>query len=215
MPEGLEYVRLSDFTFAYEDGKKVLSHVSCEILPGDSIAVRGENGAGKSTLLKVIAGLKKPADREERKKIINTFSSVGYLSQLDLTTGVFASVEEILSLGTEKRPFRFLTKKDKENIRRIAEEFRIAPFLKKKFNDLSGGQKQKVRLAEVLLGEPHLLLLDEPSTGIDEGSRKEIRSALEKKHAEGMTIVTVSHLEEDFLTGSKKWTINAKGELIK
>lgn len=214
MPEITERVSLNDFTFAYEDGKAVLSHVTCEVLKGDSIAIRGENGAGKSTLLKVIAGLKKPAKKEERKKIVNTFSSVGYLSQLDLGGTIFASVEEILSLGTEKRPFRFMTKKKKEKISKIAEEFHIEPLLKKKFSDLSGGQKQKVRLAEVLLSEPHLLLLDEPRTGIDETSAKEIRSILEKKHKEGVTVLLVSHYGEDFLEGSKKWTINAKGELV-
>lgn len=188
-------IQLKDITFAYTD-KTVLDHVDFRVDDGQFVGLIGLNGAGKSTLLKIVMRLKKP----QRGTIVDTFQRRSFVSQVTSTSDLLfpATVQEIVSLGLKWRPFSFLTKADKRKIQEALDAMGVGSFAKRSIGELSGGQQQRVRLAKALVGEPDLLILDEPTTGMDEDGRKEFLALIERMHRQRrMTIVLVSHAKEE------------------
>ncbi|MCR4562200.1 MAG: metal ABC transporter ATP-binding protein [Bacilli bacterium] len=185
----------TNISFSYEN-TKVIDDVTFEINEGDFVAFCGQNGTGKSTLLKIIAKINKPTSGTIR----NDFKKVSYLSQLNMNKKNFFlfSVEEIVSLGIKKAPLSFLNKDNKAKIEAWMKNLNIYDLRKKRFDEISGGEQERTRLAECLISEPDLLLLDEPSSGLDFNTRQEIFDLLEKLHNEKKTtIIVVSHDKDE------------------
>lgn len=205
-------IDLKDITFAYTD-KIVLDHVNFHVDDGQFVGLIGLNGAGKSTLLKIIMRLKKP----QKGTIIDTFKKRSFVSQVTSTSDMLfpATVKEIVSLGLKWKPFSFLTKNDEKKIRQILETMGVKDLENRSLNELSGGQQQRVRLAKALISNPDLLILDEPTTGMDEDGRKDFLSLIERMHTErNMTIILVSHAKEELRNVDSLYRLH-NGAIIK
>lgn len=187
-------IRFENVSFSYHDAD-VLKNVSYVLEDGKFGGILGPNGGGKSTFLRLALGLLKPTSG----KVTVTDSKIGYLSQ---NTGVDdrafpCSVEELVSLGLSDGKKLFLSRKDRELVRKTLVEFDLYPLRKRLISDLSGGQLQRARLAKALIGNPTLLVFDEPDAGMDEENHHHLIHAIEKLHEEGKTILFVSHHPHD------------------
>ena len=168
-------VSVENVSFAYAD-YAVLSEVSLGIREGEFLAVLGPNGSGKTTLLKLILGLLRPdagrillmgkpaAESWER-------SFLGYVPQKATHIDPFfpASVREVVGLGlVPGRPWDIAARKREEAaIREALSLVGMEGHLRRRIGGLSGGQQQRVLIARALVHRPHLLLLDEPTAGVD------------------------------------------------
>lgn len=163
-------LHLRDVRSSYQQ-REVIKGISLSVRPGETVTIVGPNGAGKSTILKLVAGLAPVTtgkilldDREitslepyQRRRI-----GIGYLLQGGRSFPSL-SVQENLALGALTLP----SKDRQQSIRETAEMLELEKSLPKPAAILSGGQRQRLALAIVLVGKPRLLLLDEPSTGVD------------------------------------------------
>lgn len=149
---------------------------------GEFLGIIGPNGAGKTTLLRAILGLIEPTSG----KITRQKSVISYIPQHgNLYTGnVPMSVEEVVRLGS--RGSSSLAKQALETVG-------LSQAAKRRFSDLSGGQRQRVAIAKALASNPDILILDEPTTGIDEQSQSEFYTTLHTLQKKGITVITVAH----------------------
>lgn len=193
-------------SFAYAD-EEVLSDVSLTVDNGDFLGIIGPNGSGKTTLLRLILGLNqlqkgnillfgKPVSK------FKDWSKIGYVPQkvAQLQTKIPITVNEVVSLGRigSAGLFRSISKIDKEAIHKALAAVGMAGHGDRLVTELSGGQQQRVFIAKALACEPELLILDEPTVGVDVETQDEfyeILSSLNKKQDNGKTItlIIVSH----------------------
>lgn len=177
-------MEIRNLDFNYEPGSpKLIDDLSLMIEPGMFLTVLGENGSAKSTLVRLMLGLLTPVNG----RIIRRAKRIGYVPQKkDKFNMRFPiTVGELLKIhmdGTTSLP---------------AEKFldlvEMGDAADKLFGELSGGQQQRVLIARAVSGEPDLLILDEPLTGIDSHSRELIRDLLLDLNAKGMTIISIEH----------------------
>lgn len=161
----------------------ILDQISLCIHNGEFIGLIGPNGAGKSTLLKVILGLLRPT---KGKIITDPTGVIGYIPQRSemANNTMPISALEVAMLGSRGA---------KHAAMHALESVNMADAAKKRFNELSGGQQQRVFIAKALASNPTMLILDEPTTGIDERSQTEFYDILRGLQQKGITIVMVSH----------------------
>lgn len=189
-------------TFAYEN-QAVVSDLSFTVEAGDYLCIIGENGTGKSTLLSGLLGLKKPAAGTITLGEGIRQNQVGYVPQQTLAQRDFpASVREVVLSGCLNR--RGLLPGFGSAEKRLAAEkmelLNITELKNKSFRELSGGQKQRVLLARSLCAAQKLILLDEPTTGLDPVATEEfyhLLLTLNKKHQ--ITVIMVSHAIQEAL----------------
>ncbi len=190
---------LDDIYAAYS-GRPALEGVSLEVSRGSFAALLGPNGAGKSTLLRIVLGLVEPVSG--RVEVFGrppgaSDAPVGYVPQaVSLPRGFPISVAEVVLmgryglLGAGRRP-------GAEDRRRSAEaldQVQMGEYAQRRFQDLSGGQQQRVLIARALAGEPELLLLDEPTGGLDAGSRARFYALVcDLQHERGLTLLCATH----------------------
>lgn len=186
----------------------VIRDASFSLESGDFACIVGANGAGKSTLVKAILGLIKPLSGEINYLNGLAQTLIGYLPQETRVDSNFpATIEEIVLSGCLGhmgwKPF--YCHKEKQHVKRSLKTLGIEDLAKKRFVDLSGGQKQKVLLARSLSATTKMLILDEPSNNLDHKSRKEFYKTLKTLNREhGLTILMITHdLDADDLIGNK------------
>ena len=195
MPDeiGNPALSLHELWFRYEkDSPDILRGVSAEVPAGSLFAIVGGNGAGKSTTLKAICGICKPY----RGKIKIFGKPIQKYNSGALFRNCLAMLpQDPKSLFVKKAVREDLAEmcRDKEQIARIAAACEIEALLDSHPYDLSGGEQQRAALAKVLLTQPRLLLLDEPTKGIDSFFKETLAGILCKLKQQGMTIVMVSH----------------------
>ena len=188
----------------YRVGKQeILSDISFEIEQGDYVALLGPNGGGKTTLAKAILGLLVPSSGKieifgEERKHFKSWYKVGYVPQnVSLFDSNFPlSVYEAVSLGlaAKKSWFSRLDNGDREQIEAVIEMASIADLRDKNLSELSGGQRQRVMIARALVSQPEILILDEPSTGVDIASQHKFYDFLKKlNQEENLTIIFITH----------------------
>ena len=191
--EGEIALSLKELWFRYENNSlDVLRGVSAEVPKGALYAIVGGNGAGKSTALKAICGICKPY----RGKVKVFGKPVDKYKPAELFRGCLAMLpQDPKSLFVKKTVGEELEEMtgDKEKIAQVAEACEIEGLLDNHPYDLSGGEQQRAALAKVLLTDPKLLLLDEPTKGIDSFFKEKLASILCKLKEQGITIVMVSH----------------------
>ena len=184
---------LKELWFRYEkDSPDILRGVSAEIPSGSLYAILGGNGAGKSTTLKAISGICRPY----RGKVTLFGKPVDKYKSSELFHGCLAMLpQDPKSLFVKKTVREDLSEmtKDKPSIERIAALCQITELLDSHPYDLSGGEQQRAALAKVLLTNPRLLLLDEPTKGIDSFFKETFAGILADLKKQGITIVMVSH----------------------
>ena len=184
---------LKELWFRYEkNAPDILRGVSMEVPEGSLYAIVGGNGAGKSTALKAICGICRPY----RGKVKVFGKPVEKYKSSELFGGTLAMLpQDPKSLFVKKTVWEDLEEmtKDKKLIEQTAAACRIAHLLDNHPYDLSGGEQQRAALAKVLLTQPRLLLLDEPTKGIDSFFKETFAEILKQLQAKGITIVMVSH----------------------
>ena len=194
--------KADSITFSYGT-HRVLDDVSFEIFEGDFLALVGVNGAGKSTLLQVMLEELKPSTGiaswiNASGKPYDNWFDFSYLSQssMELGIGFPANVFEIVrsNLYTSKKPFSFYNKKDAQKVREVLKRVGMEGYEKRMLSELSGGQRQRVMLARALINEPKILILDEPTTGIDRETSLELYSVLKSLcNVQDITVLLVTH----------------------
>ena len=195
LPEEIENpaLTLKELWFRYEkDSPDILRGVSAEIPTGSLYAILGGNGAGKSTTLKAISGICRPY----RGKVTLFGKPIEKYKSSELFNGCLAMLpQDPKSLFVKKTVREDLSEmtKDKASIDRIAALCQVTELLDSHPYDLSGGEQQRAALAKVLLTNPKLLLLDEPTKGIDGFFKETFAGILADLKKQGITIVMVSH----------------------
>jgi zinc transport system ATP-binding protein len=189
-------LRCENISVGYEDGI-VVSDVSFELNRGDYVCIVGENGAGKSSLLKGILGLAKIQGGKLEYGDGMSRADVGYLpQQKDYQKNFPATVKEVVMSGfLNKMGLRpYYNRVEKAKAMEILSDFGMADYVRASFGSLSGGQKQRVLLARAMCATDKLLLLDEPTTGLDPVATEELYELLKRLNREKKTtILMVSH----------------------
>lgn len=189
-------LRCENISVGYEDGI-VVSDVSFELNRGDYVCIVGENGAGKSSLLKGILGLAKIQGGKLVYGDGMSRADVGYLpQQKDYQKNFPATVKEVVMSGfLNKMGLRpYYNRAEKAKAMEIQSDFGMADYVRASFGSLSGGQKQRVLLARAMCATDKLLLLDEPTTGLDPVATEELYELLKRLNREKKTtILMVSH----------------------
>jgi zinc transport system ATP-binding protein len=182
-------------------GRPIVRDVSLSVGSGEVVALLGANGSGKSTLVKALVGLNPlsggsvslfgtPLSR------FSDWSRLGYVPQRSaVAQGVPSTVREVVSSGrlSRRRPFVPAGREDRAAVVRALETVDLADRAGHTVSTLSGGQQQRVLVARTLAGEPDLLVLDEPTAGVDHANQHAIAGALGTLAAQGATILVVLH----------------------
>ena len=205
-------IEIKDLNFSYPSKKDTLKHINIQIKEGQFTCIVGENGSGKSTLLKCIVGLNKDYLGEIIKE-----EHIGYLPQrTDIQSNFPATIEEVVLSGTISNNPRsiFYTKEDKTIATNIMKKLGIYDIRKKCFADLSGGQQQRVLIARSLCVTKKLIILDEPTNGLDPSIAKQIYELLDElKKTDNLSILMVSHDIERALKYADKVIEVKNGEI--
>ncbi len=185
-------LRLQGAAFGYE-GRPIIAGVDLEVGPGQFLGIVGPNGGGKTTLFRGMLGLIPPlAGRVERLT-----RSIGYVPQRESLDPLFPlRVDEVVHMGAYGRlsGLRRLRADERELARECLARVGLTERARDLFALLSGGQRQRVLVARALMAKPELLLLDEPTTGVDRSAQRAILGLLrELNDREGLTILLVSH----------------------
>lgn len=195
-------LEVNNLSFSYGN-EPIFSKVGFSVHRGDFVAIIGSNGAGKSTLLKLILAEIYPTAGDIRLfgediRHFKSWPQIGYVPQAGLQSVVNfpATVEEIVkaNLFSQIGLLRFPRKEHREKTLQVLESVGMGVYSKRLIGELSGGQQQRVMLARVLVNDPEMMLLDEPTTGVDAQSVEslyELLSQLNRKT--GLTIVMVTH----------------------
>jgi zinc transport system ATP-binding protein len=186
-------LRLDDVSFAYGHAPPVLRSVDFRVERGEFVAIAGPNGGGKTTLVRLVVGLEEPASGRVERLV----RKVGYLPQR-AQAGIDAplTVRELVTSGRASRARLIgpLTAADRSAVRDAIDRVGLAPQADRRVSTLSGGQQQRAFIAKALAAEPELLVLDEPTTGVDVEAQEAIAGLLQRLRDDlGMTILYVSH----------------------
>lgn len=190
-------ISLVDVSFAY-DGVPVLEGVTLEVAPREFLGLVGPNGGGKSTLLKLVLGLLTPS--RGRIRVLGGPPAagrqrIGYVPQYPSFSRSFPiSVRDCVALGRlgRTRSFGGFSAQDRALALQAMAETEVAALAQRPIDTLSGGQMQRMLIARALVSEPEVLLLDEPTSNIDQRMETDIFDLL-KKLTERLTVVVVSH----------------------
>ena len=188
--------RFDDVSVRYGD-LVALDRTTTTFESSTSVALVGANGSGKSTVLRLLAGLLDPStgrvEREPNVEASFVAQQHGHHSWMPLP------VIEVLQMGCYRRRGLLgrISRSDREEIRHVAGRLEIADLESRSFGELSGGQRQRVLVAQALIGEPALMLLDEPITGLDLPSQETILRIVDEEVGRGACVVfSTHHLEE-------------------
>lgn len=201
-------IELDDVGFRYGH-TTVLEHISLQVQRGEFWALIGPNGSGKSTLVNIILGLLTPDTGSIKlfganMETFNQRERIGYVSQKSnsFNSGFPATVLEVVRSGLARKRglFRSFTKKDDKKALEALKVVGMDRFARRNIGELSGGQQQRVFIARALVGEPELLVMDEPTVGIDQQNVTSFYSMLDELNRDhGIAIVLVTH-EIDLVT---------------
>lgn len=196
-----EILKVENLSFEYSDAK-VLSDVSFSLHKGDFLGIIGANGTGKSTLLKLILKILPLSDGKitifgEDLMSFRDSHRIGYVSQKanSFNKTFPATVEEVISanLYSQKKLISRYSDEDRKKVARLLERVGLAGFEKRMIGKLSGGQQQRVFIARAMAAEPELILMDEPTNGVDAASAEMIMDIISDLSRQGMTILMTNH----------------------
>jgi zinc transport system ATP-binding protein len=195
-------IRASKLSFSYEN-QPVLHDLSFEVSAGDFVSLIGSNGAGKSTLLRLLLHELEPDSGmiELLGMPLSKFRDwyrIGYVSQngISLAEGFPATAAEIVALGLyhEIGPLRFMNKSHRQRVQAALSLVEMADYANRGIGTLSGGQIQRVLIARALAGKSELLLLDEPTTGVDSAASTALYQLLAALcRDENLAVLMVTH----------------------
>jgi ABC-type Mn2+/Zn2+ transport system ATPase subunit len=189
-PGGAELVRLERVTCRY-GSEPVLINVDLTVSTGEFVGVVGPSGSGKTTLLRTMMGALPPlAGRVERRPGV----SVAYVPQTETVNWNFpVTVGECVLMARRGRTLPWPSREEKAEVGRTLDRLGLGKLEKRHIRQLSGGQQQRVFIARALLRRPQLLLMDEPTAGVDVKTRHEMLHLLHDLNADGLAIVLTTH----------------------
>jgi ABC-type Mn2+/Zn2+ transport system ATPase subunit len=187
-------IRLEGVSFSYGE-QAVLTDINFTIASGELAGIIGPSGSGKTTLLRILLGELRPTVGQ-RTSDSNSGVAVGYVPQLDPSERSFPlTVEEMVLLGraafSRRRPW--FDRSEKNETREILNRLGIGHLSHRRLDELSGGQFQRALIARALLARPQLLLLDEPTSGIDLNTRQSVLQLIDELRADGYAVVVTTH----------------------
>ena len=214
-------LKLQNITYGYSYHSPVLDGINLTVPKGRMLGLLGPSGAGKSTLLKIIVGLYRPwhgsiefnnhsmchASLEQQRhnfsvrstiRLHNDIPSIGYVPQIESVDLTFpVTVKEVVAMGIwdQSGVKPWLAKNTSDKIDHILDSLGLdgSLYMKRQIRELSGGEQQRVFLARALIRNPHILLLDEPTSGVDYNTRERILGILTELIIRGMTIIIATH----------------------
>lgn len=195
-------VEIKDLNFTYER-QRVLEDINITIEQGSFLGLVGPNGSGKTTLLKCLLGLLKPQQGEiklfgQQIHKFKNWHEIGFVSQKanSFNTGFPASVFEVVSSGLTSRlgMFKFMSKQDRIKVYEAIEAVGLSAFTKRNIGEMSGGQQQRAFIARAIVSNPKLLILDEPTVGVDARTVQNFYDMLLTLNKDlGITLILVTH----------------------
>ena len=202
-------IKFNDVTIGY-GRKKIIENINVSIYENDFIGIVGPNGAGKTTFLRTLLGNLKPLSGTIEKNS----HRFGYVPQRDTVQPLLPyTVEDVVMMGRYSLMGTFgkPTKKDKEAVNSSLTHVGIYALKNLNYNSLSGGQRQRTLIARALAVEPGILILDEPTNGMDTPSHYSLLDLISRLHDENkLTILLVSHLLSDVANGVKRLVLMEK-----
>ena len=212
-------LEISNLRKVYRSGTVAVQDVSLTVMPGDFFGFLGPNGAGKSTTIHCITGITNPtsgsikvfgidavADYREARKLVG-------LSPQEFNVDPFATARQIVDwMGGY---FGMRAAERKARVDMLIERFELVPHANKPFRELSGGLKRRVILARAMINDPKLLILDEPTAGVDVELRMDLWRYLQELNRDGKTILLTSHYLEEIERLCRTIAIVAGGRIVR
>ncbi len=212
--ENKAIIEIKDAFFKYEkDGRDILSAFTFDIYENEILCILGGNGAGKSTLLKVICGIKKfyrgkmQISKNKEKASANKIALLPQNPQSIFTEDTVREELESISkiVGHENSA---------EKIKEVSSEFEISHLLSSHPYDISGGEAQRVAIAKILLTDPDIILLDEPTKGMDAYCKNILADMIKRERARNKTIVIITHDVEFAAENADRCALLFDGKII-
>ena len=195
----MRYITVEDLSFSYEQ-EPVLEHIHYHLDSGEFVTLTGENGAAKSTLIRATLGILKHLSGSvviSDKSISGKKLRMAYLPQqiASFNAGFPSTVLEFVRSGRYPRKgwFRRLTAHDEEHVKKSLDSVGMWEHREKKLGSLSGGQKQRAVIARMFASDPDIFILDEPTTGMDSGTKDDFYKLMHhsaKKHGKAVLMIT-------------------------
>ncbi|CCH78096.1 ABC-type Mn/Zn transport systems ATPase component [Nostocoides japonicum T1-X7] len=193
-------ITVRDGSFGYGD-RAVVTHVDLDLHPGDVVAVLGPNGSGKTTLVKGLLGLDAHLGGDVElfgvpRRQFRDHARIGYVPQRhSLSASVRATVSEIVAVGRlPHRPWwRRASARDHQAVRDALQTVGLLDRADAEVATLSGGQQRRVLIARALAGDADVLVMDEPTAGVDAANQEVLATVLESLAAQGRTMLVVTH----------------------
>ena len=195
-------IEVKDVSFSYGN-EEVLKDITFEVHKGDYLGVTGPNGAGKTTLFKIILGILEPKNGSVKLfgqdiKHFKDWSKIGYVPQkaTNFDSNFPATVKEVVAMArfAKRGLLHRTTKEDGKVIEKSLKQVDMWDYKDRLIGDLSGGQQQRVFIARALAGQPEIIFLDEPTTGVDKKSQDDFYNILRELNKDlDLTLVLVTH----------------------
>ena len=219
-PEGVPLLEVKNLSFGYNKGQQTLKNVSLSVKKGEMVSIVGRNGAGKSTFSKLVCGFENPNQGEIffegqdllKENIRSRAKKIGYVMQNPNQMISKTMIYDEVALGLQK------SGKSEEEIRaKVEETLKICglyPFRNWPISALSFGQKKRVTIASVLVQDPKLIILDEPTAGQDFKHYTEIMEFLRGLNEQGVTVIMITHDMHLMLEYTPRALVFSDGQLI-
>lgn len=214
---------VKDLVYEYADGTIALDGINLDIKAGEKIAIMGANGSGKSTLFLSLNGVLQPKKGKvlykdkpidySRKGLLDLRSKIQIVfqdpDQQLFLAGVYEEISfGIMNLGVTKEEAR-------KRVDTVIRELEITPFSHKPTHFLSGGQKKQVSIADILVMEPEVVILDEPAAALDPKHATIVKNIVDKLSKKGITVLLSTHIVDNALSWADKVILLKDGKVLK
>jgi len=220
IPQEEKIISTRNLKFTYEGGVQALHGLNLDIRYGDYLAIVGGNGSGKTTLAKTLNGLLRPTSgtvfvkgrSASEQKVAELAKIVGYAFQNPDHQLFCSSVEDEVRFGPEN--LGYSDSEVREKVERAIEAMRLGDVRKLPPLSLRLGQRRRVSIASIIAMDPQVLILDEPTTGLDAGESQDLLDRLKVLNAEGKTIILITHDMRVVAENARRVIVMSNGRMI-
>ncbi|MDO5017524.1 MAG: ATP-binding cassette domain-containing protein [Porphyromonas sp.] len=216
---GSPILTATDLELGYDNEPSILSHLNFEIYPQDFIGITGPNGAGKTTFIRSLLGLIRPRSGEirffdrEGKEVRGI--DIGYMPQQNNIDRAFPiDVASVVAGGLFEKGTKQIGTADRQRVTQALESVGMASLRHRAIGTLSGGQLQRVLLARAMVGQPALLILDEPTTYVDRTFEETLQTLLPQLQQHSAIIMVAHNLQQLRQLSTKVYHIDRSFDLI-